>query len=101
MMAGTDHSAWKFRPAPLFPDAQVLPFKRASLAGYEVDDLVYVSQPGQPGVRRPGKVASIFLKSHLLLIRLENPADYVQLNPITHGAMIWKRYATPPKGGAA
>lgn len=107
MMAGLDHSAWKFRPAPLFKSAEFKadeapPFQRASLAGYAVDDLVWVSTPGQPGVRRAGKVASIFQKSHLLLIRLENPATHIQLNPLVHGALVSKRHAKPAdEGGAA
>ena len=68
-----------------------VPFERASLVGYAVDDLVWVSNPGYPGQRRPGKVINIFQKSHLLLIRLENPATHVQLNPLMHGALISKR----------
>jgi hypothetical protein len=90
MMAGADHSAWKFRDAPLFTEA-CAPYKRAGLGGYEVGDLVWLTQLGYPGQRRPAKVINILHKCHVLVLRAENPASIVDLNPLVHPALISKR----------
>jgi hypothetical protein len=78
----------KFQPAPLFESAAA-PFKRASLAGYAVDDLVELPLLGNPGRFRLGRVINILHRHHVLLIRVETPAPtIVEFNPVVHPHLL-------------
>jgi hypothetical protein len=85
----------KFQTAPLFAGT-ILPFKRQALGGYQVGDLVWLSDLSKPGHRRKGRVANILHKFHVLVIIAQNPDAVVEVNPLVHGAMLAKRSGAQP-----
>ena len=82
----------KFQSAPLFKMADA-PFKRATLGGYHVGDLIWFHVPGQPGVKHKGRVINILPTFHSLIMRVECPDRIVELNPITNPALVSARLA--------
>ncbi len=91
MDIGTMRGIIKFRPAPLFK-LEDAPFKRATLAGYQVGDLIWVHVLGQPGIRRKARIINILPTFHLLVIRTENFDGITEINPLTHPALLSKRH---------